>query len=238
MKIRNQAIIRSSAIATALTIKTLFRTIRSELHLEAGINPYDPPANRRFIWSVWHDSVVMPVFGRPQVRTSALVSLHRDGTFVEHLLHRVNMPVIRGSSGRGGAAALRTLLKVSESRDIVVTPDGPRGPRRELKTGIVYLASRSGNAIVPTGFAASRCWRIHGSWTDQVIPQPFSRVILLVGQPITIPQENSRDALRHYTELIQADMRRLDAKASRLVTGRRPYQAAPYHSPRQATAAA
>ena len=222
MKIRNQFVVRGCAATTAYTIKMLFRTIRTQLHLEAGINPYDPPADRRYIWSVWHDAVVMPIFGRPQVRTTALVSLHRDGTFVESLLKCVNMPVVRGSSGRRGASAMRGLLNIAQTQDIVVTPDGPRGPRHQIKNGIVYLASRSGNSIVPTGFSTSRCWRIQGSWTDQVIPKPFSKVVLLVGKPISVPQGISRGDLPHYMELVQSEMHRLDVKAANLLEPRSP----------------
>jgi len=222
MKLRNRTAIRFLAATTAFMIKTLFRTTRTELHLEADIDPYDPPPDRRFIWSVWHDAVVMPVFGRPQVRTTGLVSLHRHGTFVESLLACVNMPVVRGSSGRSGTSAMRGLLKVAETQDIVVTPDGPRGPRHEIKTGIVYLASRSGNSIVPTGFGVSRAWRIKGSWTDQVIPKPFSKVILLVGQPIFVPAELPREERSHYVELVQSEMHRLETKASDLLVGRTP----------------
>ena len=107
MRLRNKAAVNFFASATAVTGKVLFRTIRSELHLESNIDPYNPPADRRFVWSIWHDLAVIPIFARLQARTTALVSLHRDGTFVEGVLKRVNLPVIRGSSGRGGSRALR-----------------------------------------------------------------------------------------------------------------------------------
>ena len=221
MRLRNKVAVNCFAAATAWTWKLLFRTVRAEFHFESNIDPYNPPADQRFIWAMWHDMAVIPIFARRQARTTALVSLHRDGTFVEGVLKQANLPVVRGSSGRGGSRALRTLLALAQTRDIAVTPDGPRGPRRQIKDGIVYLASRCGNPIVPTAYQASRCWRIRGSWTDLVIPKPFSRVIVLIGVPISIPRQLSRNDLQPYARRIQTEMERLDAEALNLLDGRR-----------------
>ena len=71
-------------------------------------------------------------------------------------------------------------MKTARDHHIVITPDGPRGPRQAMKSGIVYLASRSGREIIPVAHGCSRGWRVKGSWTDMMIPKPFSRVYGLV----------------------------------------------------------
>lgn len=220
MKIKNDRVIYFLADMLAIGFKGLFRTTRSSVYTEAGIDPYDPPADRRFIWSVWHDSVLIPAFARRPPRFTALASAHRDGRFTERMMNNCNLPFIRGSSSRGGAKALRGLITVSQRTDIAMTPDGPRGPARKIKPGIVYMASRCGNAIIPTSFASSREWRLKGSWTYQAIPKPFSKVILLMGQPIPIPKKLGRDDLQPYVELVQSEMDRLDVRAKLLAQGK------------------
>ena len=84
---------------------------------------------------------------------------------------------------------MRQLIREAEGNHIVMTPDGPRGPRRELSPGIVFLASHSGRAIVPSAFTCERGWRFGVGWTDLLVPKPFSKVHLLTGEPIHIPPD-------------------------------------------------
>ena len=101
----------------------------------------------------------------------------------------------------------------------MITPDGPRGPRRKMSVGIAYLASRTGRAVVPTAYSCARCWRIRGSWTDLLIPKPFSKVFLLAADPIEVPAELDSAHLQEQVVLIQAEMNRLNAVAECLAGG-------------------
>ena len=98
----------------------------------------------------------------------------------------------------------------------MVTPDGPRGPRRQMSVGIVFLASHTGRAVVPTAYSCSRRWTFKGNWTDLVIPKPFAKVFLLAGDPIKVPPALGRDELQGYASLIQVEMDRLNDEAGRL----------------------
>jgi hypothetical protein len=100
-----------------------------------------------------------------------------------------------------------------------MTPDGPLGPRRTLKDGILYIASRSLRPVVPTAIIADRFWSIKGRWTDLVIPKPFARVLLIAGKPIALPADLSRDDFPQYTLLLQQEMDRLNAVAERMIAG-------------------
>ena len=162
---------------------------------------------------VWHDSMIVPTFGGKHRRTAALTSLHTDGSFVAQVLRLVGISTIRGSTNCISPGTIRTLIKTAEDKHIVITPDGPRGPRREMSVGIAYLASRTGRAVVPTAYSCARCWRIRGSWTDLLIPQPFSKVFLFAGDPIEIPAELDGTHLQEQAALIQAEMDRLNAAA-------------------------
>ena len=125
---------------------------------------------------------------------------------------RDRVPTVRGSTGRGGGKAARKLLNVARTSDIIITPDGPRGPRRELSKGIIYVASRSGNPIVPTAFGCSNAWEIQGSWTTQVIPKPFSKGIFMAGKPIEVPADLERDEIELYRVRVQQAMESLQVK--------------------------
>lgn len=156
--------------------------------------------------SLWHDSAVLGAFGGKHEKTVALTSRHRDGTFVENILRAVNVPSVRGSSGKSGGRAARELLRQAESHNIVITPDGPRGPRRKMSRGIVYLASKTGNGIIPTGFACANAWEVKGSWTSLTIPKPFSRVTMLCDEPIYVPSVLDETDLKRYVEIVQKSM--------------------------------
>jgi hypothetical protein len=196
----------------------LFRTLRLDLRLEApGTNPYDKLAKERFLYCVWHDSMIIPTFGGKHHFSAALTSQHADGSFVAQILRLVGMPTIRGSTNRIRPGAIRELIRTTEDKHLVVTPDGPRGPRRQMSIGIVFLASHTGHAVIPTAYACSRCWKVKGSWTDLVIPKPFAKVSMLGGRPVEVPSGLERKELEHYSALIQAEMDRLNDEAEQLV---------------------
>lgn len=192
---------------------SIFRTLRYELHT-AGVDPYNSAGDKRFLFSVWHDSAVIAAFGGRHRRTIALTSRHRDGTFVENILRAVNVKSVRGSSGKTGSRAALQILDKAKSHDFVITPDGPRGPRRTMSRGIVYLASKTGNAIVPTAFACSNPWEVRGSWTSLTIPKPFSRLVLLAGEPISVPSDLSNEELQDCVASVQQRMDELQKIAS------------------------
>ena len=219
MRIRSPLLIRLGAFLFANAMRVLFWTLRLDVRTTRDANPYAASGEPRFLYAVWHDSIVMAAFGGKHVRTKALTSHHRDGSFVAGVLDTIGVPAVRGSTGNRGQSALREILTNARGSDIVMTPDGPRGPRRQISRGTVFLASRSGRAIVPTAFTCEKSWTIRGSWTDLVIPKPFSKVFLLAGDPIEVPAGVSRDKLAEYALHIQGHMDCLDSHASQLASG-------------------
>ena len=217
MKIRSSLLTGLSAGLFAGAVWLLFRTLRQSLREDTpGTNPYAKSPKERFLYCGWHDSMVIPAFAGKHRGAAALTSQHADGSFVAHVLRWVDVSTVRGSTNHIGAGAMRQLLRVTKDKHLVITPDGPRGPRRKMSAGIAFLASRTGRAVVPTAFSCVRCWRIRGSWTDLVIPKPFTKVFLLGGDPVRIPPDLGSDQLQPYVNRIQAEMDRLNAAAERL----------------------
>jgi lysophospholipid acyltransferase (LPLAT)-like uncharacterized protein len=145
------------------------------------------PANESAIGAVWHNRLlIMPMVLRrffPHRQGAALISASRDGTWIATLVRRTGFDVVRGSSSRLGASAMLQMANLLASgRDIVIAPDGPRGPVYELGPGIVLLAQKSGASIFPLHLEYSSCWRLK-SWDRFILPRPFSRVRVILGPP-------------------------------------------------------
>jgi lysophospholipid acyltransferase (LPLAT)-like uncharacterized protein len=218
MRIRHPLINSTLSAGMTRSFRMLFRTLRIEYDFFVNdTNPYQIAQGPTYIYSVWHDSMVVPVFAGKQPATMALVGQHNDGSYVANVLKSAGIPSARGSSSKGGAAAIRKLIDETKDHHIVITPDGPRGPRRELKSGPTYLAAKTGKPLVPTAFASSASWNWKGSWTDLMIPRPFSRVVALTGKPIEVPKKASREELDEYTAQLQTAMDKLNAKAEQMV---------------------
>lgn len=193
--------------------RALFSTLRIRWHeADPTTNPYRGlgPA---VIYSVWHDAMIYSIFAGRHRRTVALVSKHQDGSLLAACLQRLGIGLVRGSSSRSAAGALREMIKLPADRNIVLTPDGPRGPEHKTKPGMTLLAARTGRGVVASGFAATRAWQISGRWTSLQIPLPFSTVYFLTGTPMTIPPGASRDELDVLESHIQTEMDRLTDRA-------------------------
>jgi len=112
---------------------------------------------RHIILAFWHAQQLMIPFGYRGTGAHVLISQHGDGEIIARIIARFGHGAVRGSSTRGGAGALRALIKLGRSgRDVAVTPDGPKGPRHVAKPGVIQLAKATGLPIVPLAFACSK----------------------------------------------------------------------------------
>jgi lysophospholipid acyltransferase (LPLAT)-like uncharacterized protein len=167
----------------------------------------------RYIYSIWHENLLVPAVGFGHADLAVLVSRHADGQLLAAIARYMGMTVVTGSSGRGGVDALRRLLDGGAAwKHLAVTPDGPRGPRRVLKPGVVFVAAKTGMKIVPCGVACSRVWRLT-SWDRFAVPKPFARALELTAEPIAVPSAVGPVELESYRLRVQAEMDRLQAVA-------------------------
>jgi lysophospholipid acyltransferase (LPLAT)-like uncharacterized protein len=109
------------------------------------------------ILAFWHARQLMIPLGYRGAGTHILISRHRDGEIIARIVARFGHRAVRGSSTRGGSEALRELIRLGRSgADLVVTPDGPKGPPQVAKPGIIQLARATGHPIVPLAFSCSK----------------------------------------------------------------------------------
>lgn len=194
-----------------VTASWRIRVVSGEEHVDRLLAEGSPA-----ILASWHNRMI-PVgqyiagrwiaAGHP---VTGLASLSRDGELMARLLTRVGYRVVRGSPTRGGLRGLRRLHRVltRERSSIGLSPDGSQGPIYECKTGVVILAQLSGAPIVPISSATNRCWRAR-SWDRLILPKPFARIALAIGEPITAAAELS-------TERLEQEARRVGDALDRL----------------------
>jgi lysophospholipid acyltransferase (LPLAT)-like uncharacterized protein len=141
-----------------------------------------------FIVAFWHRHLLLMPYCYRRGKIAILISRHRDGELIARTMERFGFTATRGSSTRGGAAALRELLRrVAAGWDLGFTPDGPRGPAGVVKPGVVQAAAIAGVPIQPVALGASRCRRL-ASWDRFVVPLPGSTVYLVYGEPLRVPR--------------------------------------------------
>ena len=166
--------------ALGLVVRLWLWTLRVEVvHPAAGAA--DP--SRPWVYAFWHGAQ-LALLARPRRRrTAVLVSLSRDGQLQTGAMRSHGMLVVRGSSSRGGARGLRGLIEAmrGEGTDAAFAVDGPRGPERRAKPGVLAAARAAGAVIVPLGVAAARAKVLERAWDRFVIPLPFSRVVIAAG---------------------------------------------------------
>lgn len=158
-----------------------------------------------FILAVWHNRLLLlpPVFSLcfPHRRSVGLISASGDGDFVSLLVERFGHGTVRGSTSRKGVIALRQLVEaLAAGTNVLITPDGPRGPLYEINQGIIFVAQKSGAAIVPMQLEYEKAWRLK-SWDRFFVPKPFSKVRIIFGAPMRVaptngPEEFERERLR------------------------------------------
>ena len=197
---------------------------------EAQVAYYDSTADigrpewaRPHIYLVWHEYLLLPLYGRRQTGTSLLVGQHRDASVLSHAATLLGYRLFRGSSGRGGMNAVRRILTDRELRTLVITPDGPRGPRRKLAPGAVFLASRTGLPIVLCGAGADRPYRLR-SWDRFVVPRLHSRVRFIMSPSITLPPDLNREQLESVRASLEASLDVLTTAAEEWAESGRAFQ--------------
>jgi lysophospholipid acyltransferase (LPLAT)-like uncharacterized protein len=184
-------------------IKLWAATLRFEIADRSAL--LSTPLAENYIGSLWHNRLLLIPFVlnkfAPHRPGAGLISASRDGDLIAPLVERFGFRVVRGSSSRLGASATLELAGVlAAGRDVLMTPDGPRGPVYELGPGIIFLAQKSNAPIQPINLEFSSCWRIN-SWDRFILPRPFSKVRVIFGplhqvKPTTTPEEFEGERLR------------------------------------------
>ncbi|MGQ0695212.1 MAG: lysophospholipid acyltransferase family protein [Nitrospiraceae bacterium] len=160
----------------AAVIRAIARSMRCLTRGNEGVDALYRDGHH-IILAFWHAQQLMIPIGYRGTGSHVLISQHGDGEIIARIIARFGHEAVRGSSTRGGSGALRALIKLGRSgQDLVVTPDGPKGPRQVAKRGVVQLAKATGLPIVPLAFACSKKNSSRAgivSWSHIRLPEAF-----------------------------------------------------------------
>lgn len=213
MKIRLPFLDRTAGLACASMVRSWMGSVdmRTAFYDET-VDPVHPEWSGQKIYVFWHEYILLPLGVRGHSNLVMLLSQHHDAEILSHVAGFLGFGTVRGSTSRGGAAALREMLRKSQHMNLTITPDGPRGPRRVLAPGPIFLASKLQMPLVLLGLGCDRPWRAK-SWDRFAIPRPFSRTRAVVSPALNIPKGLDREGLEHYRLQTQDLLNRLTLEA-------------------------
>lgn len=193
----------------------LFSTLRpvviGQAHLDRLIAAKTP-----FVAAFWHGRILGTLnlaWHYRHLRVTVMVSRSRDGEFISRVSERFGIQPTRGSSSRGGSrAVLEMIRRVKAGYIACFTPDGPRGPRYRVQPGVITVAQKTGTPILPVTYSAE--WKkVFRSWDRFMVPLPFSRLIVVYGEPIAAPALETPESLQAKQCELESSLRQLTEMA-------------------------
>jgi lysophospholipid acyltransferase (LPLAT)-like uncharacterized protein len=145
-------------------------------------------ATGRFpVMAFWHGRILPALYYFRRRGIVVITSDNFDGEWMAKIIHRFGYMTARGSTSRNAArAALRAKRRMEEGRPVGLTVDGPRGPAHVAQPGALWLAKVTGNPVLPFHLEAASHWTAR-SWDASQVPLPFSRIAVVVGEPLWVP---------------------------------------------------
>lgn len=200
----------------AFALRLLYATIRIEyVGTERLFGHW--ARDERTIVAFWHNRVLVMPKAYAGRGLCIMNSHSRDGEIATRVLARFGIDSVRGSATRGGAAGFLQLVKAfRRGADLAVVPDGPRGPRYIAKAGVIHLARLTGVPLFPVSYAATRVRQL-GSWDRLLIPLPFSRVVVVVGEPLEVQRDAAGDDVERLRAEFESRLNRAMEEAERCV---------------------
>jgi hypothetical protein len=174
-------------------------------------------SGRQPVMGFWHGRILPATFYFRRQRIVVITSENFDGEWIARIIERFGYGTARGSTSRGALKAMKQLVnEMKAGRPAGFTLDGPRGPARVAQAGAVWLASATGNPLLPFHLEASAHWSLR-SWDRTQIPKPFSTVALVVGEPMEVPPGVSGEMLEQTRLELEKRLASLEARARHLI---------------------
>lgn len=195
---KQRVIIRVAGFALYWLIRVIGATLRFEIKGWENFSETEP-----LIYCFWHNRIPIATYFWRERGIVVMSSRSFDSEYIARFIQRFGYGAARGSSTRGGKAALIQMIRaVRNGKSAAFTVDGPRGPIYEAKPGAVLLAAKSKAALLPFSVSMNRFWQLP-SWDKIQIPKPFARVVVVIGKPIQVEDAPETHDAKHQ-ELQQA----------------------------------
>jgi len=174
-------------------------------------------SGRRPILALWHGRILTATLYFRDRGVVAITSQNFDGEWIARLMRRFGYGAARGSTSRGGPRALAQLKRdMADGCPAAFTVDGPRGPARRAQPGAVWLASATGNPILPFHIEAAAFWTVK-SWDAHQVPKPGSDLAIAIGEPLDVPPKADEATIERVRQELECELGRLEAEAKRML---------------------
>ena len=213
---------------TAALIKGLMRSCRVvRIEGEAAERRALEESNGGAVYVTWHQRMSYLFHFASRRHLAVMISQSRDGEYAARLAHLLGFKSLRGSSTRGGIAALRHMVRRAKQGEVVgMLADGPLGPSRIMKMGALLMAREAHVPLIGLVWGADRCW-VFNSWDRYLIPKPVARIVLLYTEPLWIPAHVRGDELESYRCLFEQRLNEGTQKCDLFFGNERPWRKSP-----------
>ena len=221
---KKRLLIRAADLAFYFLINLIGRTARFEVidwrnHDEATKDGGLP------IYVFWHDRIFLTTYWWRKRKIVVMTSQSFDGEYIARFIQRFGYGAVRGSSTRGGVAALVEMIRLMRAGlPMGFTIDGPKGPKYVAKIGACLLAKKTGNPLMPFAVEAEKFWRLK-SWDNLQIPKPFSRARLIIAEPIYVAADANDEVLENKRQELQKSLDELVARGEQWRESKRLHKA-------------
>ncbi|MBR6162903.1 lysophospholipid acyltransferase family protein [bacterium] len=170
------------------------------------------PSQKQVIFALWHAHQCALYCCEDKDKLNVLISKSRDGEIITRATKFMGINVVRGSQNRGGArASIELIQKLEQGENIAITIDGPKGPRRKVKEGIIVIAKQTQVPIVPLVWYSpeKNFLNIKSSWDGLRVPIGFIKILVSFGEPMYVPSDATKEQIEEYRLKLEEDMQKL-----------------------------
>lgn len=199
----------------SIVIKVLHKTIQWKIVGKENLNDINCPV----MFSFFHGRMAMLSLLYREIRNNdrkikMILSPHFDGELGAKIAEKFGIGSLKGSSSKNSYKLLKSIQNI-KGFDIGITPDGPRGPFQKVKSGVVYISKITGFPIVPISYSVSK-YKMLKSWDKFIIPLPFSKGVYVIGKPIYIPSNITKEEIPSYQRVVEEEMIRITELSNNL----------------------
>ncbi len=221
MKIRRPWLIKAAGFGIAWLVRLWVGSLRYRYRPRGpNLDPHRPQLQGRYLYVFWHENLLLPAYHYGRRDIHVLISQHADGRLIAEACRHLGFRTVAGSTTRDSVRAVRQMLRAGRCGHLAITPDGPRGPRRHVQAGVVYLAARTGLPIVPVGIAYEHAWRMR-SWDRFALPRPGSAAWCITAEPISVAADAGKEALEEYRRRVEEALEEVTRTAEERAAGQR-----------------
>jgi lysophospholipid acyltransferase (LPLAT)-like uncharacterized protein len=199
----NECAIKIITILLYSYLQFVYFTSRKKFIFHGNTNKKQLLAQQGVIFAFWHNILALsPVVFRRNNNIHALISPHLDGRFLHNIVRKFGCGVIIGSSNKNPVSALKQIIqKLSKGANVIITPDGPKGPVYKINSNITEIAYKYDKKLIPIVANTSRYFLLK-SWDKLIIPLPFGRIQIIIGLPLDLINDKKQNDINLQQQLI------------------------------------